>query len=432
MLILTVFAAHAISVTDAPQSAAGPRCDTVSIPAIGDLDGDGLAEVALACPYYSPLGTREGRITIFHGGTLAPYATLDGVTWGELGWALTVADVNCDGLLDLVAAASGSSAGGVFVWHGPVPAGASDTSHADVSIYADNPVDRIGHSLLAGADFTGDGCGDLVVGAIVVSYGQSYDGSVYLMDGVGLQSGAVGAVSFAVLEGSNPGGRLGAAVAATDIDGDGLADLIASAPGGGADAGRLHVVPGSTIITGGTWQVDTISTVLEPHPLVRGIGQSMAVADVDGDGVDELLVGAPYSSIAGDFDGVACLVGLAGIPLAPGTQVSMSPRASCIRGSYHHAYLGSSLVFAPWRRGQRPGFALLSEGMANSGSTLLWDLGNRRPPGRLALATGSRIESVPSRWVDTELAVGGDVDGDGFEDVAIAVTNGADSFVTVW
>jgi hypothetical protein len=94
--------------------------------------------------------------------------------------------------------------------------------------------------------------------------------------------------------GAEPGGRLGAALAAGDLDGDGADDLVVGAPGAGNTAGAIYV------FFGGTWptSIDVASppanfgAVLGANAGDR-LGEALTLADTDGDGHPEVLAGAP-------------------------------------------------------------------------------------------------------------------------------------------
>ena len=111
--------------------------------------------------------------------------------------------------------------------------------------------------------------------------------------------------------------------AAGDINGDGLADLLVGAPSAAVGFGRTYVVYGRTggtvaltdiagvsggFVAGGTMPTDTAGNS------VSGIG------DVNGDGFDDFLVGAPHNALAGPNAGRAFVVfggsGLGNVDLA--------------------------------------------------------------------------------------------------------------------
>ena len=161
--------------------------------------------------------------------------------------------------------------------------------------------DELGFSV-ASAGQVGSGSifyGDVLVGAPGASPGGLLEaGSAFVYRGAG------GALLWRY-DGLAAGDRLGSAVAdAGDLDGDFRHDQIVGAPGvdvlGMTDAGRVRVHSGMTGAL--LWQVDGDTTFGAFGSAVAGVG------DVDGDGIGEVLVGAPWAQVGGLFSaGYVCL-----------------------------------------------------------------------------------------------------------------------------
>jgi len=169
-----------------------------------------------------------------------------------------------------------------------------------------DPGDNSGFSVSGAGDVNGDGFGDLIIGAPEVALGAYFgnSGESYVVfgraDNTTLNLSNLGAGGF-VIEGNRGGNLSGASVSgAGDVNGDGLADLIVGArgadPDGNNNAGSSYVVFGKSdsspvdllnLDTGG-FRIDGIDAGDLSGASVAGAG------DVNGDGLSDLIVGAPY------------------------------------------------------------------------------------------------------------------------------------------
>ncbi|HYH91688.1 MAG TPA: hypothetical protein VD763_00915, partial [Candidatus Saccharimonadales bacterium] len=159
-------------------------------------------------------------------------------------------------------------------------------------------------------DFDGDGFADLAIGVPGEAIGSRRDaGLVNVLYGGSSGLTAAGDQAWSqdstgvlgVSEGrpsSDAGDRLGSAITSGDFDRDGRADLAIGVPldrvGAVAHAGAVNVLYGSSAgLTAAGDQLLTQSALPDSPETGDGFGQALAAADLDGDGYDDLIVGAP-------------------------------------------------------------------------------------------------------------------------------------------
>lgn len=208
-----------------------------SAAAMGDLDGDGFGDIAVGEPDFDPHGHRDaGRVLLLSGGALVHggdprLLSIPGLrNAGKLGTSVArIQDWDGDGKDDVLAGAPFATNGSIGSQNGVVQVFSSATGDRLKDLEGPTDLAMFGTSVAQAGDLDHDGVDDLIVGA--KNYSLSFPG------GSGSEEGAVFAISRARLElifvqyGNFDGAHLGTAIAPLDdVDGDGTDDLVAGAP----------------------------------------------------------------------------------------------------------------------------------------------------------------------------------------------------------
>ncbi len=204
-----------------------------------------------------------------------------------------VGDLNSDGWDDLVMtsalhSSAGILGGAVYVWLGPV-SGSMDASAADARLVGAVDGMLLGHAVATISDLDGDDGPDLVIGMPGYSLAR---GGIVVISGAARGEVDPDTSALAWIEGESAGDGLGTVLASFDMDGDGQTELILGAPGrapGGTDATGVAYgtsLPPPASMADADWRI-----LGEADGDQLGI-QVVAAGDLDGDGLGDVLVGA--------------------------------------------------------------------------------------------------------------------------------------------
>jgi len=244
--------------------------------AAGQLNGTGPDDLAVGEAGATVAGRASaGAIYVFFGGNilpalwdmrvLSPSLTIEGPAANAQLGKVAIADVNGDGKPDLIA----RSATTVYVFYGPLSPGMIDLATTAASL----TIGGLSDGPLAAGDVDGDGKADIVVGA-----GNQ----------VRVIRGSTG-TTLATFTGMNA-----SALRSFDWNGDGKAEVVI----GDRVQNRTYVVFGSALLSGVSDIADSANWIISGENPGDQFGFSLGSADLDADGVPDLIVGSRSHSVS--------------------------------------------------------------------------------------------------------------------------------------
>ncbi len=287
---------------------AGDRVGTAVVGS-EDLTGDGLADMVVGGPGESSLIADAGAAWVVAGPVTGNQtlgtspARFRGDSAERLGSSLAaLGDVDGDGFADLALGAPESGDdyhGEAYVFLGPL-SGAASSADADAAWVGQDSGGRAASALAAAGDVDGDGLPDLAVGQQRI--GSDSGGVVWVVSEPWRFGGALDDAPGAVRgEGSD---GLWRADGLGDLNGDGFGELLVGAPGRERGGANVIYVP----ITGTVYAAD-LYPAIAGEDSGDLLGYAVAgVGDADGDGTPDLLVGAPGADPSGVESGAVWLL----------------------------------------------------------------------------------------------------------------------------
>jgi hypothetical protein len=388
-----------------------------SVASVGDVNGDGLSDVAVGGPLFDNGEVDEGRVAVYLGRDIGPSTTaafnaFSNQDNANIGISVAGAgDVNGDGYADMIFGAptytnGESMEGRAYLFYG-APSIANPASWTAEG----NQIDaRFSFSVAGAGDVNGDGYGDILIGEPEYDNGQAGEGRVVLY--LGSSTGPAGVPDWTV-ESNALGARMGWAVAgAGDVNHDGYGDVVIGSPqykNGQSLEGRFDVYHG------GAGGMTGPELSRESDESGARLGTSVATAgDVNGDGYSDVIVGAPYADDGESDEGTASVYLGSGLGL-------VSPPAWTAGADQLSALYGQSVGSAGDVNGDGYSDVIVGAPGYTNGQT---------DEGRAFVYLGSAVGLPPApSWTAEKdqadasfgwsVAGSFDVNGDGFSDVIV-------------
>jgi len=347
---------------------------------LGDLDGDGVPDLAVGPHYDHDGGYKRGAVWILFlnvDGTVKAHQKISDTEGGfagilgdvdHFGFAVAcLGDLDGDGIQDLAASAVGDNDGGTnrgAVWILFLNANGTVKGHQKISdleggfdgVLDDH--DQFGRSISGLGDFDADGNPDLVVGAMWDDDGGTDRGAIWILllneNGTVKSNAKISQTqgNFTGILGDND--SLGWSVASLgDLDGDGVTDVASGAifdDDGGTDRGAVWI-----------FLLDTDGTVKRQEKISDTEGgflglldnddffgwEVASLGDINGDGVTDLSVGAIHDDDGGQNRGAVW-----NLFLNPNGTVRDHQKISAIEGGFQgdlddSDHFGSALAAIP-------------------------------------------------------------------------------------
>lgn len=313
-----------------------------SISGAGDVNGDGFDDLIVSAHQADPNGANSGESYVVYGKfdgaavDLGDFGagegfTISGVAGNEFsGTSVSgINDLNGDGFDDLIISSPGTTGddGHVHVVFG-------NATGTDVALSAVVPSaglgfeilgadlgDRIGDIVSRAGDFNNDGIEDVIIGARFAEEAAVETGAAYVVFGksddavIDLSNVEAGLGGGIAIFGAVDGDEAGISVSeAGDFNGDGIDDVIVGASGASANDGEAYIIFGSA---GGGSNIDlaafggtSLGVVIDAGSFSGGnVGKRVSQAgDINGDGLEDIIIGAPLADIGGVTSGAAFVV----------------------------------------------------------------------------------------------------------------------------
>ena len=384
----------------------------------GDVNADGFSDVIVGSQFYDNGEETEGRAFLYLGSagglqTFAAWTAEPNQTGAWFGYSVgTAGDVNGDGYSDVIFGSifysnGQSQEGRAFVYHGlssglgPAPAWTQESNQMAAGF---------GSMVATAGDVNGDGFADVIVTASTYDNGQTDEGRAHVFQGSAL---GLATTPIWTAETDQADARIHSVATAGDVNGDGFSDVVIGSyfyDGGQPNEGRAFLYLGAAA---------GLSAVLdwagEDDRGMDELGFSVATAgDVNGDGYSDLLVGVPGWDNGQSEEGAAFTY--LGSPFGPANQPSWIVESNQADAAFGSAVATCGDVNGDGYSDVVIGAYLYDNGQVDEGRAFVY---HGSPAGLGAAPAWTAESNQAAAQFGFAVASCGDVNGDGFSDVAV-------------
>lgn len=374
----------------------------------GDVNGDGYSDLIIGAYAYDNGQTDEGTALIYHGGGLPGNETAgtwlsDSVASRRFGSVVADAgDINGDGFDDVLISAPGTD-----------PAAPGRTRIVYGSAYgirenwfSEKLTIPFGRTVAGAGDINGDGYADIMIGnPNYTNSGNGGEARIYYGSPAGLDT-----TNYVTLTEPSNGSLFGAAVSsATDLNGDHYADIVIGAP----KYKVSNEVRGAAFVYyGAPTGLITTPKILPGKSINASMGASVAgLGDTNGDGFDDLIVGAPTTNTPAAEAGAAWVY--------YGSASGVDNSTTFLKTDYAQTRFGTSVAAAGDVNGDGffdavvgiPGWEI-----SKSGAIAVY---YGQPVGLQETYKQFHYGSLSDTGFGTSVASAGDLNGDGYSDLIV-------------
>ncbi len=342
------------------------------------------------------------------------YAELAGapVMYGSFGKSVTGLDANGDGIGDFAVGSQGDYAA---LFSGPISSADVETG-AVAKIGPEYPEDDLGTDVQTVGDQNGDGYDDMVVQALWYPSGNAYGRSYVLLGPISGEDDALD-MSSATITGIDPNDQLGYSPAYGDVNGDGIPDILEGVPWSNGVRGAAYLFLGP--VTSGDLTPDDANAAWFGLAEYDWVGADLSSnGDVDGDGIDDVAIGAAQTDTPFENGAVWLYYG----PVSGDHAVDDAD--VYVGGAEDQSYLAPSSIGGDLDADGRDDFVVTGSHLDGGAVGHVWVYYADSVPAKgdldVAKADATITGDAKGDWFGSYLDTDGDLDVDGYDDLVVS------------